>query len=199
MHRLSVQACSEHSYLNYYRPSCTFFDYFLGFGPKKGPQRAILALVERFSGQGGRSSKIRPNARWTPRSTTIAPGTMIRMLSATLGDVCDLGQSLNRCSNRFLVRRCCSGRRTMFGRIFDDRPPWPENRSTSSKMALLGHFWGPNSRTKPKPRHLVGKKIILTLLNKPMHREIISHRKKWVKIGDRNYSFHTPYYMVWKE
>ena len=81
-----------------------------------------------------------------------------------------------------------------FGRIFDDRPPWPENRSTSSKMALFGHFWGPNSRTKPKPRHLVGKKIILTLLNKPMHREIISHRKKWVKIGDRNYSFHTLYY-----
>ena len=61
MHRLSVQACSEHAYLNYYRPSCTFFDYFLGFGPKKGPQRAILALVERFSGQGGRSSKMRPN------------------------------------------------------------------------------------------------------------------------------------------
>ena len=142
MHRLSVQECSEHAYLNYYRPSCTFFDYFLAFGPKKGPQRAILALVERFSGQGGRSSKIRPNARWTPRSTTIAPGTMIRMLSAMLGDVCDLGQSLNRCSNRFLVRRCCSGRRTMFGRIFDDRPPWPENRSTKRQndafWALLG-------------------------------------------------------------
>ena len=145
MHRLSVQACSEHAYLNYYRPSCTFFDYFLGFGPKKGPQRAILALVERFSGQGGRSSKIRPNARWTPRSTTIAPGTMIQTLSATLGDVCDLGRSLTRCSSRFLVRRCCSGRRTMFGRIFDDRPPWPENRSTSPKMALLGHFWGPRT------------------------------------------------------
>ena len=128
---------------------CRGFGLVLELGPQKCPKRAILELVDRFSGQGGRSSKIRPNARWTPRSTTIAPGTMIQTLSATLGDVCDLGQSLNRCSNRFLVRRCCSGRWTMFGRIFDDRPPWPENRSTSSKiMALFGHFWGHNSRTK---------------------------------------------------
>ena len=72
-----------------------------------------------------------------------------------------------------------------------DRPPWPENRSTSSKMALFGHFWGPNSRTKPKPRHLVGEKIILTLLTNPMHREIISHRVKWAKFAHRNYSFRT--------
>ena len=161
----------------------------LELGPKKGHFGTLLSID--FAGQGGRSSKIPPNARWTPRSTTIAPGIMIRMLSATLGDVCDLGQSLNRCSNRFLVRRCYSGRRTMFGRIFDDRPPWPENRSTSSKMALFGHFWGPNSRTKPKPRHLVGKKIILTLLTNPMHGEIISHRGKWAKFAHTNYSFRT--------
>ena len=154
---------------------CRGFGLVLELGPQKCPKKTILELVDRFSDQGGRSSKIRPNARWTPRSTTIAPGTMIRMLSATLGDVCDLGQSLNRCSNCFLVRRCCSGRRTMLGRIFDDRPPWPENRSTSSKMTLLGPFWGPNSRTKPKPRHLVGKKIILTLLTNTMHREIAPH------------------------
>ena len=56
--------------------------------PKKGH---FGTLSIDFAGQGGRSSKIPPNARWTPRSTTIAPGTMIRMLSATLGDVCDLG------------------------------------------------------------------------------------------------------------
>ena len=52
------------------------------------------------------------------------------------------------------------------GRKIDQQAPkWP----------LLGPLGGPNSRTKPKPRHLVGKKIILTLLTNPMHREIASH------------------------
>ena len=44
------------------------------------------------------------------------------------------------------------------------------------QMALLSAPWGPNSTTKQKPRHLVGKKIILVLLTNPMHREITSHR-----------------------
>ena len=44
------------------------------------------------------------------------------------------------------------------------------------QMALLSAPWGPNSTTKQKPRHLVGKKIILILLTNPMHREIASHR-----------------------
>ena len=34
----------------------------------------------------------------------------------------------------------------------------------------------PNYRSKPKPRHLVGKKIILIPLTNPMHREISSRR-----------------------
>ena len=44
------------------------------------------------------------------------------------------------------------------------------------QMALLSAPWGPNSTTKQKPRHLVGKKIILILLTNPMHREIASRR-----------------------
>ena len=44
------------------------------------------------------------------------------------------------------------------------------------QMALLSAPWGPNSTTKPKPRHLVGKKIILVPLTEPMHREIASRR-----------------------
>ena len=43
-------------------------------------------------------------------------------------------------------------------------------------MALLAPPWRPNYRSKPKPRHLVGKKIILILLTNPMHREIASRR-----------------------
>ena len=44
------------------------------------------------------------------------------------------------------------------------------------QMALLSAPWGPNSTTKQKPRHLVGKKIILILLTNPMHRENASRR-----------------------
>ena len=48
------------------------------------------------------------------------------------------------------------------------------------RMALFGAPRGPNSRSKPKPRHLIGKKIILILLTKPMHRENASRRYKRV-------------------
>ena len=167
MHRLRVQACSEHAYLNYYRPSCTFFDYFLGFGPKKGPQRAILALVERFSGQGGRSSKMRPNIVQRPEQHRRTRKRLLHLFS-------DCPRSHTSPSVALSIRIIVPGAMVVergvhraFGRIFDDRPPWPENRSTSSKMALFGHFWGPNSRTKPKPRHLVGKKLIFVLQTAP--------------------------------
>jgi len=60
--------------------------------------------------------------------------------------------------------------------------------------AFLGPFWGPNSRTKQKPRHLVGDKIILTLLTNPMHEETTpSHHGKSMKFAHSNYSFHTMY------
>ena len=49
-------------------------------------------------------------------------------------------------------------------------------RRTALQMALFGAPRCPNSRSKPKPRHLIGKKIILILLTKPMHRENASRR-----------------------
>ena len=55
------------------------------------------------------------------------------------------------------------------------------------QMALLSAPRGPNSRSKPKPRHLIGKKIILILLTKPMHRETASRRYKRVQIGLGDY------------
>ena len=48
------------------------------------------------------------------------------------------------------------------------------------QMTLFGAPRGPNSRSKSKPRHLIGKKIILILLAKPMHRENASRRYKRV-------------------
>ena len=57
------------------------------------------------------------------------------------------------------------------------------------QMALLSAPRGPNSRSRPKPRHLIGKKIILILLTKPMHRETASRRYKRVQIGLSEYSF----------
>ena len=146
MHRLSVQACSEHSYLNYYRPSCTFFDYFLGFGPKKCPQRAILALVERFSGQGGRSSKMRPNIVRRPEEHRRTRKRLLHLFSDCLRSHTSPSVAL---SIRIIVPGAMvveRGVHRAFGGIFDDRPPWPENRSTSAKMALWGPFLGPKPR-----------------------------------------------------
>ena len=57
------------------------------------------------------------------------------------------------------------------------------------QMTLFGAPRGPNSRSKSKPRHLIGKKIILILLTKPMHRETASRRYKRVQIGLGDYSF----------
>ena len=48
--------------------------------------------------------------------------------------------------------------------------------TTALPMALFGAPRCHNSRSKPKPRHLIGKKIILILLTKPMHRENASRR-----------------------
>ena len=48
--------------------------------------------------------------------------------------------------------------------------------TTALQMARFGAPRCPNSRSKPKPRHLIGKKIILILLTKPMHRETASRR-----------------------
>ena len=64
------------------------------------------------------------------------------------------------------------------------------------QMALLSAPRGPNSRSKPKPRHLIGKKIILILLTKPMHRETASRRYKRVQIGLGDYSFLPTYELV---
>ena len=155
---------------------CRGFGLVLELGPQKCPKRAILELVDRFSGQGGRSSKMRPNIVQRPEQHRRTRKRLLHLFS-------DCPRSHTSPSVALSIRIIVPGAMVVecgahraFGRIFDDRPPWPENRSTSSKMALFGHFWGPNSRTKPKPRHLVGKKIILVPQTKPMHREITSHR-----------------------
>ena len=116
-------------------------------GPKKDHFDALSIDFPAKVADRHHASKMRPKARWTPRSTTTAPDKMVRMPSAALGDVCDLGRSPNRCSNRSLVRQRRSERRMMCGRIFDacdgDRPPWPKNRSTKRPNGLFGALLGP--------------------------------------------------------
>ena len=55
--------------------------------------RMLPAAASRHRRAGCRSTSTAPSPRSrTPRSATITPGTLIRMLSATIGAVCDLGR-----------------------------------------------------------------------------------------------------------
>ena len=125
---------------------CRGFGLVLELGPQKCPKRAILELVDRFSGQGGRSSKMRPNIVRRPEQHRRTRKRLLHLFSDYPRSHTSPSVAL---STRIIVPGAMvveRGVHRAFGRIFDDRPPWPENRSTSSKMALFGHFWGPNSR-----------------------------------------------------
>ena len=125
---------------------CRGFGLVLELGPQKCPKRAILELVDRFSGQGGRSSKMRPNIVRRPEQHRRTRKRLLHLFS-------DCPRSHTSPSVALSIRIIVPGAMVVecgahraFGRIFDDRPPWPENRSTSAKMALWGPFLGPKPR-----------------------------------------------------
>ena len=122
---------------------CRGFGFVLELGPKKCPKSVILALCRSIFRPRWPIIKNAPKARWTPCSNTTALDTTVRVLSAAPGGVCDLARSLNMRCDHPLVRQRRSVRRTMFGCIFDDRPPWPENRSTKRQNGPFGALLGP--------------------------------------------------------
>ena len=124
---------------------CRGFGLVLELGPQKCPKRAILELVDRFSGQGGRSSKMRPNIVQRPEQHRRTRKRLLHLFSDCPRSHTSPSVAL---SIRIILSGCGGGARRPPGfwahfRDGGDRPPWPENRSTTRQNDHLGALWGP--------------------------------------------------------
>ena len=156
-------------YLKYNRPHCTFFGYIPGFGP---PGALKSAIWRRFSID---FCRIRAPMRGHRK--------MACFPHFSPHDRSKKGNAIGKTKHALHSRKAIT-----FG-MFDGslvHRKWQGalrshfHATMALQMPLFGAPRGPNSRSKSKPRHLIGKKIILILLAKPMHRENASRRYKRV-------------------
>ncbi len=152
LHRLRLSAWSERMYLKYNRPHCTFLGTSLVLGPRSAQKRYFEALLDRFLPDPSADARTPQNgvlsALFAPRS--LQEGQRDRETKHALH------------SHKAITFGMLDGspvhrkERGALGSHFHGVGGHP---TTALQMALFGAPRCPNSRSKPKPRHLIGTAV----------------------------------------